>query len=354
LGEEPGGRVLGVQAGFDGVAAWLGLQGLRWERLAAGHHELEADQVEAGDGFGDRVLDLDAGVDLQEPEAVVGEEELDRAGADVADGVGHGQGGVAEAAAEVGVDGDRGRLLDQLLVAALDRALTLEQVDHVAVLVGEELDLDVAGGIQPAFEEDGGVAEGGRRLAAGRVDGGGQAGRVVDDPHADAAAAVGRLDQQRVADLLPRGGQQIAGTRNRRAWEHRNSRLRRDPAGFELVAEGGQDLRRGADPAEPGGQDRLGELRLLGQESVAGVDGVGAGAAGGVEDGVGAQVGVGRGGAAEGDGLAGLGDEGGVAVGVGEHGHGGDAHGPGRAQDSGGDLAPVGDQELGDHIRNTP
>ena len=69
LGEEPGGRVLGVEAGLDGVAANLDLGELRQgEGLAGRDQELEADQVEAGDGFGDRVLDLDAGVDLEEPE----------------------------------------------------------------------------------------------------------------------------------------------------------------------------------------------------------------------------------------------------------------------------------------------
>ena len=47
--------------------------------------------------------------------------------------------------AQLGVDGRRGRLLDDLLVAALDRALPLEEVDDVAVLVGEDLHLDVAG-----------------------------------------------------------------------------------------------------------------------------------------------------------------------------------------------------------------
>src|SRR5918993_1219130 len=77
-------------------------------------------------------------------------------------GVGDGQGGDAEAAAEAGVDGDRGGLLDQLLVAALDRALALEQVGHVAELVGQKLDLDVAGRLQPAFEEHLVAAEGAR------------------------------------------------------------------------------------------------------------------------------------------------------------------------------------------------
>ena len=55
------------------------------ERLAVGDAELLAHQVDAGDLLGDRVLDLQAGVDLEERDgAVAADEELAGAGADVA------------------------------------------------------------------------------------------------------------------------------------------------------------------------------------------------------------------------------------------------------------------------------
>jgi hypothetical protein len=38
-----------------------------------------------------------------------------------------------------------GGLLDDLLVSALDGAVALEQMDNIAVLVREHLELDVAG-----------------------------------------------------------------------------------------------------------------------------------------------------------------------------------------------------------------
>ena len=41
------------------------------------------------------------------------------------------------------LDRGRRRLLDQLLVASLHRAVALAEVDRVAVAVGEDLDLDV-------------------------------------------------------------------------------------------------------------------------------------------------------------------------------------------------------------------
>ena len=54
------------------------------ELLAGGDAEHLADQVDAGDLLRDRVLDLEAGVDLEEGDgAVLAHEELAGAGADV-------------------------------------------------------------------------------------------------------------------------------------------------------------------------------------------------------------------------------------------------------------------------------
>ncbi|MNH22558.1 hypothetical protein D3C79_824210 [compost metagenome] len=57
--------------------------------LAAGHANLPGHQVEPGNGLGDRVLHLQAGVHLHEEELATGiEQELHGAGAHVADGLG--------------------------------------------------------------------------------------------------------------------------------------------------------------------------------------------------------------------------------------------------------------------------
>ena len=82
-GHEVAAAVLGVDAELDGVAADLGV--VVAELLAGGDAEHLADQVDAGDLLGDAVLDLEAGVDLEEGDgAVLGDEELAGAGADVA------------------------------------------------------------------------------------------------------------------------------------------------------------------------------------------------------------------------------------------------------------------------------
>jgi hypothetical protein len=69
---------------LDGVPAGLGV-GQQVEHLALGDPELLADQVEPAGLLRDRVLDLQAGVDLQEgDQPVLADEELDGAGAVVA------------------------------------------------------------------------------------------------------------------------------------------------------------------------------------------------------------------------------------------------------------------------------
>ena len=53
-------------------------------------------------------------------------------------------------------------------MATLDRALALAEREHRAVLVREELNLDVTRPLDVALAEDGVVAEGRFRLALGR------------------------------------------------------------------------------------------------------------------------------------------------------------------------------------------
>ena len=144
--ERAAGRVLGVDPHLDGVAAALGedlVLGHR-QRLAGGDADLPLDEVDPGDRLGDRVLDLQPGVHLEEEELAVLVDELDGAGVVVADGAA----GLDRRCAHrrldaVGQAGCR-RLLDQLLVAALRRAVARRDPHEVAVLVADDLHLDVA------------------------------------------------------------------------------------------------------------------------------------------------------------------------------------------------------------------
>ena len=65
-GCQPLAGILGVQPGLDGVAARGRRSGV--EAAAVGDEQLQADEVETGGGLGDRVLDLQPGVHLEEEE----------------------------------------------------------------------------------------------------------------------------------------------------------------------------------------------------------------------------------------------------------------------------------------------
>src|SRR5690606_2665601 len=95
--------VLGVDAALDGPAPEGDVVLVEGQRLAGCHGDLGLHQVDGGDQVGDRVFHLDAGVHLDEVEvAVAVPQELDRAGVDVVDGLGGPDGGLGDAAAQVG------------------------------------------------------------------------------------------------------------------------------------------------------------------------------------------------------------------------------------------------------------
>ena len=344
------------------MAADPRLAGRSRQRLAFGDAQLQLHQVQTGDLLGDRVLDLEPGVHLQEVKApVTVQHELDGARSGVADRPAGRDGRGGQRVAKVIVDGRRRALLHDLLVAALDRALALEQVDHIAVGVTEDLDLDVPGVGDEPLQEHGAVAERGGRLAARAAHRLGQLRRVGDQPHTAAAAAKGRLDQQREANGRARGGNlvQVGGVGDGGAGQDGHVRLRHDRLRPYLVAHRLDGLGPGTDKGQP----RVGagpcEPGVLREEPVAGVDRVRAGGRGRGDDQVAAQVGVGGRRAGQPDRLVGQRDVGRGGVRVGVDRDGGDAERVRGPYDPGRDLAAVGDQELGNsghphHIRKTP
>ena len=199
--QEVARRILGIEPDLDGVAVDAQLV-LGERHLPAGRDdELPFDQILAGDRLGDGMLDLQAGVHLHEEEgAVLVGDELDGAGALVADGLGGGDRRLAHRLAPRRVHVGRRRLLDHLLVAALDRAVALEEIEAVAMAVGEDLDLDMARPRQVLLDQHVIVGEGGLGLALGAGQRVGEFVGALDHPHALAAAAGRGLDQHRKAD----------------------------------------------------------------------------------------------------------------------------------------------------------
>ena len=139
-------RVLRIDPRLDRPAGKLHIALPQRELLACGDPDHLLDEIDAGHQLGDRMLDLQAGVHFEEVEALVLlDDELDRAGRVVADGPGQRDRlRRPSLRASLASQERRGRFFHDLLVAALDRAFALAQVDDVAVLVAQHLDLDMA------------------------------------------------------------------------------------------------------------------------------------------------------------------------------------------------------------------
>ena len=114
-----GGHRLHVDARLDGETAGGGRLVLRQaaigERLARGEAELELHEVDAGDLLRHGVLDLEAGVRLDEPELAAGliagvDDELEGAEVAVAAGPREVHGGSSDALAQVGGEGGSGAI----------------------------------------------------------------------------------------------------------------------------------------------------------------------------------------------------------------------------------------------------
>src|SRR5205085_9177137 len=121
---------------------------------------LLANQVHVADHFGHRVLDLQPGIHLDEVEFAVLVKEFDGAGAAIAH-LGHGLAyALAHRFAFDPADRRRGGFLEHLLMAPLERAVALAEVDRRTIAVAEHLELDVAWVRELLLDVDRVVAEG--------------------------------------------------------------------------------------------------------------------------------------------------------------------------------------------------
>jgi len=292
IGDEMVLGVFGGDAALDGVAARFDfvLRGDVDRRLvklmALRDEDLGLDDIESGDDFGDGVLDLDAGVDLDEIEFVAVEikKEFDGAGVAISRGGAQAHGGLADAFADAARQVDAGGDFDDFLVAALDRAVALPEVDDVAVMVGDDLDFDVLGAADVALEENVGAAEGAAGFALAFFELGHELIGLVDDAHAAATAAEAGFDDQGKSDVLG-GGADFGGVGEGfvGAGDGGDVGFVGEALGGGFVAEGFEEFWGGADEDNVVVDAGLGEVGVFGEEAVAGVDGVDAAGLGDVD-----------------------------------------------------------------------
>ena len=276
--------MLGVDAELDGMPFGPYLPTL-WDRhlLPGGYPELFLDDIDPGHQLGHRVLDLDSGVHFHEEETtVLGEEELDRAGVFVPCGAGRSHRRLTHLGPKLCVEGDRWRLLDDFLVAPLDRAFALAEVDHPALRISENLKLDVSWSFEILFEVEGRISKCPFRLVPSGVIRFLQLVRIPGQAHPSATTAGRRFEDHRKADLLGKLQRLIArGERTVRTGQDWHLGGRHGSSSLGFVTHEANGLGRGSDEGEAALADDLGEMRVFGQKPVSGVNRVRTGDPGG-------------------------------------------------------------------------
>ena len=346
-------RILGVQAHFDGVAArrHRAYRHQISELGAGGDLQLQFDQIQSGDHLGHRMLHLQSGVDLHEIEIAGGtDDELDRAGIGVVDGLAGLDGGGAHGCAQLGGDERRGRFFDDLLIASLGRALALIEVDHLARMVAEDLDLDMARALDIALQQHPILAESAARLALAGFQCGLKFGCGSDHTHALAAAAVGRLDHQRKTHALGFAREQRGVLIFARvARHHRHAGRAHQVLGTGLAAHLAHRGGAGAHPDQSGRDHGIGKFGVLAEESEAWMDGLGTGSQRSLDDPVSAQVRIRRRRSTDPATFVGQAHMLRTRIGIGIDRNRGNAQMAAGALDTAGDLTAIGNQELGEH-----
>jgi len=236
-------------------------------------------------------------------------------------------------------------------VATLHRAVALAQVDGILVLVGQDLDLDVARVLQELLHVDRRVAEGSPGFGLGHLHRIDQRRLGVHHPHAATAAAAGGLDDDGITNALGRRpdlrrivGQLTLGTRHAR-----HTGLDHGLLGRDLVTHDADRLGRRANELKTGLLDALGKVGVLAQEAIAGVNGFSIGHLGSRDDGRHVEVALRGRPRADTDGFVSQLDVFGLFVRLGVDHHGRHPQLTAGALDAQRDLAAVGDQNFLEH-----
>src|SRR5271157_1469586 len=263
-----------VDAALDGVAAVHDRPQQHVAHMGpAGNHDLALDQVNVGDHLRHRMLHLNARIHLDEMQApVLVHQELDRARVGVANLRQSLAQHYSDLIAQLGSDLGRRRLLQQLLVPPLDGTFALAQTHHVAVLVRQDLKLDVPGMLHIFLHVEIAVAERPGRLRLRRLEQAWQLFFVMDDAHAPPASARRSLHDHR-KPYLPRPLQRLAfrGQNPVRARQDRHARLLHRAASLFLFAHQPRYLRLRANELDAAGLTHLGEVGVFRQQPISGM-----------------------------------------------------------------------------------
>ncbi len=213
--------------------------------------------------------------------------------------------------------------------------------------VSEDLDLDVARVIDVLFDEQRAVAKRALPFASCRSNGIAEASLFANELHPLATTAGACFQENGEADLYRFLGEHGRGlVRAVVSGNHRHPGLRDEGFGFALGSHRPNRIGSGADEDHPGARACIRECGVLGEEAIAGVDGIASGQCCRFENLVDAQIALRARSRPQPDCLVGFGYErhGRVRVGVDRNRR--DAHLPAGPHDATCDFASIGYQDL--------
>ena len=200
--------IFGVKTRFHRMAADHHILLCHGQGFACGNAQLQRHQIKARNGLGHRMLDLQPRIHFHEIKAVSPQtlgpihDEFDGARPHIA----HSPRGLDRSPphclTHVIYHARCGSLLDDFLMAALQGTIALKQMQHMAVLIGKNLHLDMARGGDIALDQNPRIPKRGLPLPLGRSQSGSEILPPLHFTHALAAAARHRFDQHGIADAL--------------------------------------------------------------------------------------------------------------------------------------------------------
>ena len=195
-----GDRILSVDAALDRMASQHDIFLAIPQLLAGSNTHLLLNDIDAGNHFSYRVLDLYPRVHFYEIELVFFIEKFKCTGAPVAELQARICTALANAISQTRLQLRGRRLFDDLLVPPLHRAISFPKEQCISMFVDKYLNFNVTGILQEFFEVDHGIAECGLRFGLGHLHGVDECSLGVHDPHSAATTPAGRLDDYRVTD----------------------------------------------------------------------------------------------------------------------------------------------------------
>src|SRR5690606_37959599 len=210
--------------------------------------------------------------------------------------------------------------------------------------VTEYLDFQMTGRLDQLLEEDRVIAEGRTGLGAGTGERAWQVFRPVDPAHAATTAAGAGLDHDRIADASGGGDQFLGGGAGAvKAGNNRHAGRLGDAPRLDFRPHRLHGFSRRADEDQPGFGAGADESRILRQEAVAGMNGIGPAGAGSGDDRRDVEIAFRRRRRSQPPGDVGQAHMQGTRIGIGVDGYRAQAEAAAGGDDAAGDLAPVGD-----------